>query len=161
MGRNKKNRNPIADFFKMGKGDTKEKFAPLTVGLVQSEAYRALNNRQRVLYHHMQLQFYTLNMDSKRFIREAVSKEEWAEYQKANYFVFNWAMVKKGGGGVYDGLYSNQRTFYGDIVKLAEVGLIEVELNNKLIHKKNLYKFSTKWKKYAPGMCFYKPPNKR
>ena len=100
--------------------------AAIYATMIQSAAWERLTNNARVLYLYMKLQYY-----GAKPIKEHPQTD----------FYFNAALATK----TYR-LYTNLAQFRKDRQQLIDLGFIEIVENRKNMRKKNIYRFSDKWK---------------
>lgn len=97
-----------------------------------SEAMHSLNARQRDLFLHMMLEY---NGNSGKKGGDPFS------------FDFGWQKAC----GEHE-LYTNKRTFYGDVRALIDSGLIDRTERQDEDGVRSVYRFSERWKN-AGGVC--------
>lgn len=112
-------------------------YARIYESMFQSVAFRTLTANQRDLYLCMKLQYYGKRKPSQDY-------PEIEELKTDNVFYLNWDLVQE------YGLYKPtcKSNFYKDRNVLIEHGLIEIVVNGKIQHKKNVYCYSSEWKNF-------------
>lgn len=119
------------------RGDTSSN---IYMSMLQSDAFKALNARQRDLYTHCKSQYYG---ERKHLIKDLHEIEPDAEKQLP-YFTMNWWKVN-----TFFAIYTNQNTFRSDMNKLIEVGLIDCVNCGAFSRTKSIYRFSDRWRTYG------------
>ena len=136
MGRKKKY---IPKVFESA-GNSNDTSANIYESMLLSPAFIALSNRQKLLYLYCKAQYYGKRKPAKDY-------KELGFFQEETCFYMNRATIEK-----YK-LYSkgNNKEFYADIKALIDKGFISRELQGGGNgHTKSVYKFSSKWREYAP-----------
>ena len=111
---------------------SKDKFVALYKSMIVSEAYQAINAKQRDLFNHCKLQVFSENLKEREEHPTAFTMNK-----------YKWCTVYK--------LYtaSNNRQFYRDIEALISHGFIKCVTSGKVSKTKNVYALSTKWRDYG------------
>lgn len=103
--------------------------------MLQSEKFKDLALRQRMLYVYMKAQYYGKRKPGKDFPEiESLQKDEMF------YFTLNMAEEYK----IYS--KSNSAQFYKDIKVLVEHGFIKKVVSGRNTKSKNIYEFAGDWK---------------
>ena len=111
-------------------------FVQLYFSQRHSVAYRLLTGNQRELYIFCREQEYNaLNNPSKEY-------PSWKAGKRKKAFFMNWGLVQE------ISLYRSENTFYKDLQKLIDVGLICRIFNGKPYRKKSIYTYSDRWREY-------------
>lgn len=141
MGRRKKNSYKPKSFEALGTtflGKNGCKYADTSANIfesmLQSEAFRDLNPKRKILYVYCKAQYYG---------KRKPCSEDPDLYSEESFY-FNWDTAK------YYGLYtdSSHKNFYSDMQELIDHGFIEIVASGKSRHKKTVYKFSDKWRNW-------------
>lgn len=106
-------------------------FALFYKSMVTAPKWKKLSKSARLLYFYMKFEYFSKNT---------------VEYpDNMEIFYFNESLFKH-----YE-LYTDKRQFRKDRQQLVDNGFIEVVEDNHLRRKKNIYKFSDRWKAYEEG----------
>lgn len=154
MGRRSK--APIPKSFESDKPFEKsnDTFASIFRSMILSKAWQSLKPRQRDLYVHCKSEYIGKSKDDLRQFKAFFEQEHITIEQQKLFFTMNWGKVKKG-ASLYN-LYSNPNQFAEDINALIEKGFIDCVLPGADTRRKNLYRFSDRWRKF--GEEGYKVP---
>lgn len=121
-------------------GNSNDTSANIYESMMLSPAFKALSNRQRLLYVCCKAQYYGKRKPAKDF-------KELDLYQEETCFYMNRATIRK--YGIYPD--SSNKEFYKDIEELIAKGFITRELQGGGNgHTKSVYKYSSKWRDYTP-----------
>lgn len=109
--------------------------ATIFESMLQSDAFKSLNPKQQILYVYCKAQYYGKRKPEKDY-------PDIPQFEGADLFYFNWDIAQE------YGLYkpSCNKNFRNDMQALIQHGFIEIVASGKAQHKKNVYKFSSKWK---------------
>ena len=104
--------------------------------MILSPAFMDLTSKQQVLYIFCKAQFYGKRKPGKDFPDEP-------RLQSDDLFYLNWDLVCN-----HYRLYGEKSRghFYKDMKSLSGHGFIEIVVNGKAQHRKNVYRFSSGWK---------------
>lgn len=110
--------------------------ANLYRSMLESEAFKALTKREKLLYVYCKLQYYGAREPGRDF-------PNMEQLQGSDMFYFNFALASK-----KYGLYAagSRREFYNDMKSLCEHGFIELVVSGKPTKSRSIYRFSGKWK---------------
>lgn len=102
--------------------------------MLQSQAFKSLTSKQKILYVYCKSQFYGKRKPKKDYEKQGL-------YQDDTYFYFNWQLALD-----YD-LYTEKSwsSLYHDMATLEKKGFIEKAQSGKGHKTKTIYKFSDKW----------------
>lgn len=143
MANNKKTNNKkfrLMPFETMHESGIKSTTANITRSMLYSDAFLALNLRQRMLYVYMKSEYYGKPKDDLKGFSAQYNDD--FNGTPTPFFTFNWTKAKKAG-------YTSKKTFYDDVDELIEHGLIDCRYSGKNSRSKSLYMFSTRWRKYG------------
>ncbi|WP_022762615.1 hypothetical protein [Butyrivibrio sp. AD3002] len=103
--------------------------------MLQSDSFKRLTPRQKILYVYLKGQFY-----GKRKPRMDYPNIE--ELQSDECFYFNFSVAHQ------YGLYPprSSKNFYDDMQALIDAGFIERIVSGKAHRKKSIYRYSDRWK---------------
>ena len=118
-----------------GKSRT-ETSANIYESMLTAPAFIGLKPKQQILYVYIKAQFYGHRKPKKDY-------PDIDDYKGNDCFYFNWQMAQD-----YQ-LYkpSMARDFYRDMKALQEAGFIDKISSGQSNHKRNIYKFSSRWHK--------------
>lgn len=110
-------------------------FAAIYESQLQSKAYKALTNRQKMLYVYCKAQYF-----GKR--KPSADYPDLEQFQSPDCFYLNLASICS------YGLYTRnmRKEFYGDMRELEAHGFIKKLSSGRSTKTKNIYKFSDEWK---------------
>lgn len=136
MGKSKSNRkHPNDPLTSLSRDDN---YAPIYDGAVTHERFEKLNQSAKLLYIYCQIQRWSKKGRDHLY---KFNKQNGTNYNhEQGYFTMPAKRIKE---FHLDVGTCHKRAFK----ELIENGFIEVKENNRLRHKENIYKLSTKWKK--------------
>lgn len=106
-----------------------KRFLRVYMSMLTAPRWKKLSKGAQVLYIYMKAQYYSKNT---------------VEYPtERDIFYFNDALIR------YYELYTNMSQYRKDRQQLIDNGFIEVVEDNHLRKKKNIYKFSDRWKAFG------------
>ena len=109
--------------------------ASIFESMLQSNAFKGLKHRQKILYVYCKGQYY-----GKRKPRQ--DYKDIPELQGDDLFYFNFDVA------VEYGLYTEKssKLFYSDMDALIKAGFIDRVVSGKAHKKKTIYRYSGRWK---------------
>jgi hypothetical protein len=118
-------------------GRQPDTFAQVYESMLQSDAFKDLNSTQKVLYFICKAQYYGKRKPSRDY-------PDIEELQGDDLFYFNWNLAQE------YGLYKPtcNKNFQMDMKALIDHGLIDLVASGIAHRKKNIYRFSDKWKSW-------------
>lgn len=110
--------------------------ANLYRSMLESEAFKALTKREKLLYLYCKLQYYGAREPGRDF-------PDLEKLQGPDLFYMNFALASK-----KYGLYAtgSRREFYADMKSLCGQGFIELVASGKPTKTRSIYRFSGDWK---------------
>ncbi|WP_026498924.1 hypothetical protein [Butyrivibrio sp. WCD2001] len=110
-------------------------FTRISESMLQSNAYKSLKPRQRDLYIHCKAQWIGKHKPRHDF-------KDVPELDSDDLFYFNFDVA------VEYGLYTpkSSHLFYNDMKALIESGFIDKVVSGKAHKKKNIYRYSDRWR---------------
>ena len=103
-------------------------FAKITLDMMQSDAWKALNLRQQALYVNMKAKYR--------------QKKEHGVITESNWDNITIPHSE------YMQYYGSNKTFLADIRVLIDVGLIDLKESGRSSRTPNVYAYSDRWKQY-------------
>lgn len=120
-----------------GTGSKGDAYTNLYASMTNSAVWHSLTGNQRELYRFCKSQWSAKQRPSDQY-------PLWEAVQDKAAFYMNWAL------GQTLGIYRSENTFYRDLRKLEETGLIECLLKKPRTGIKSVYRLSDKWWKKPP-----------